>query len=161
MTKLTSLVRTWPAISGLSIALVCSGCASLIHGTHQSVPVTTDPPGANVTIGGESFITPTDASLARDRDYQVVANKPGYQQSITEVHSSLSGITFLDLIFIIPWAVDLADGAAYKLEPSTISMVLTPAVARAPAAAAPAAAAAPPPAAAVVPTAAHLASPQG
>jgi hypothetical protein len=111
---------------GLSAALIGSSCASLFHGTHQTVPITTDPPGATVSIGGETYVTPTDASLARNRDYQVIANKAGFQQATSSIHSSLSGLTFLDLIFIIPWAVDLADGAAYKLDPTSISLVLQP-----------------------------------
>ena len=101
-------------------ALISSGCASLIHGTHQRIPISTDPPGATISVGGDTLITPVDASLARNRDYQVVANKPGYEQTTTELHSSMSGLAFLDLIFIIPWAVDLADGAAYTLDPETV-----------------------------------------
>jgi hypothetical protein len=112
----------------LAATFASSGCASLFQGTHQSLPITSDPPGATVSVGGETYVTPADASLARDRDYQVVANKPGYQQATSSIHSSISGLAFLDLIFIIPWAVDLADGAAYKLEPTSVSMVLQPAI---------------------------------
>jgi hypothetical protein len=43
-----------------------------------------------------------------------------------EMHSSMSGAAFLDLIFIIPWAVDLADGAAWTLSPDTVQVQLEP-----------------------------------
>ena len=125
---MANVKRTLADLS-LTASLRFSGCASLFEGTHQSVPITTDPPRATVSIGGETYVTPADASLARGRDYQVVANKPGFQQATSSIHSSISGFVFLDLIFIIPWAVDLADGAAYKLNPTSVSMVSQPSTA--------------------------------
>ena len=75
-------------------------------------------------------------SLARDQEYQAVISKPGYETQTTEVHSSFSAATLVDLIFIIPWAVDLADGAAYSLEPESTRFRLQPQLASATAAAA-------------------------
>jgi len=48
-----------------------------------------------------------------------------------EIHSSFSAATLVDLIFIIPWAVDLADGAAYSLEPESVQIHLQPQMASA------------------------------
>jgi hypothetical protein len=93
---------------------------------HQSVPITTDQPGTTIQVGGNQYLTPVDAGLARNRDYQGVATKAGYQTQTAEIRSSFSGWTFLDLVFIIPWAVDLADGAAYKLEPGSIQLQMQP-----------------------------------
>lgn len=112
-----------------ALALGCSACATLIHGSHQTIPVTSDPPGAQLNIGGSQYITPADVSLARDQEYQAVVTKPGYETQTTEIHSSFSAVTLVDLIFIIPWAVDLADGAAYSLEPETLELHLQPKVA--------------------------------
>jgi len=114
-------------VVSLSVAaLLFTGCASLINGTHQTVPITTDPPGTTLQVGGDQYLTPVDASLARNRGYQVIATKAGYQTQTVEIHSSFSGWTFLDLVFIIPWAVDLADGAAYKLEPESLQLQMQP-----------------------------------
>jgi hypothetical protein len=129
--------------------LLLNGCATLIHGSHQTIPITSDPPGAQLNIGGSQYITPADVSLARDQEYQAVISKPGYETQTTEIHSSFSAATLVDLIFIIPWAVDLADGAAYSLEPESLELRLQPllastaapsAVATAPATVTPAAA---------------------
>ena len=114
-----------------AIGLLLSSCATLIHGSHQTVPITTDPPGAQLNIGGSQYITPANVSLARDQEYQAVVTKPGYQTQTAEIHSSFSGVTFIDLIFIIPWAVDLADGAAYSLDPETVELHLQPQLASA------------------------------
>ena len=111
--------------------LLLNGCATLIHGSHQTIPITTDPPGAQLNIGGSQYITPADVSLARDQEYQAVVTKPGYETQTMEIHSSFSAATLIDLIFIIPWAVDLADGAAYSLEPETLELRLQPQLASA------------------------------
>jgi hypothetical protein len=133
-------------------AVLVSGCATLIHGSHQTIPITSDPPGAQLSIGGSQYITPAEVSLARDQEYQAVFTKPGYQTQTAAVHSSFSGVTFIDLIFIIPWAVDLADGAAYTLDPETVEIHLQPQLASAPPPATPAVvAAAPAPTTAVAP----------
>jgi PEGA domain len=115
------------SLTALAGAFLLSSCASIINGTHQTVSITTDPPGANVQIGGEQYISPVDASLARNRGYQIVASKPGYQTQTAQVESSFSAITILDTVFWIPWVVDLADGAAWKLDPETIQIHLQPA----------------------------------
>ena len=112
---------------GSIAAFAFVSCATLINGTHQTIPVNVQPSGASIQVDGSQYVSPVDASLARDRDYQVIASKPAYETQTTELHSSFSGWTFLDLVFIIPWAVDLADGAAYKLEPMTVQMQLQPA----------------------------------
>jgi hypothetical protein len=112
----------------LALPFLTASCASLINGSHETVPINVQPAGATIQVGGSQYISPADASLARDRDYQIIASKPGYETQTTELHSSFSGWTLLDTIFIIPWAVDLADGAAYKLEPTTVEMQLQPSV---------------------------------
>jgi hypothetical protein len=117
--------------------ILLTSCASLINGTHQTVPISVQPAGASIQVGGSQYISPADASLARDRDYQVIASKAGFETQTLELHSSFSGWTFLDLVFIIPWAVDLADGAAYKIEPTTVEMQLQPTAQAAPTAPAP------------------------
>jgi hypothetical protein len=128
-----------------AVGLLLNGCATLIHGSHQTIPITSDPPGAQLNIGGSQYITPADVSLARDQEYQAVVTKPGYETQTMEIHSSFSAATLVDLIFIIPWAVDLADGAAYSLEPETVQLHLQPQLASAVPPAAVAVAAAPAP----------------
>ncbi|MGI0135024.1 MAG: PEGA domain-containing protein [Candidatus Micrarchaeaceae archaeon] len=110
-------------------ALSMVGCATLIHGSSQTVPVTTDPPGASLSVNEMEYVTPVDLSLDRNKGYQVTASKSGYESQTIEIHSNFSAVSFVDLIFIIPWAVDLADGASYTLTPESIQMTLKPTVA--------------------------------
>jgi hypothetical protein len=102
------------------------GCATLIQGSHQSIPISVQPAGASLKVNGSEYIAPVDVSLARNQDYQVVVSAPGYATQTAEIRSSFSGATFWDTIFVISWAVDLADGAAFKLEPETLQINLQP-----------------------------------
>ncbi len=106
-------------------ALHLASCATLIHGGGtQSVSITTDPLGAIVQVGGEQLISPADISLNRNRDYQVVATKTGYETATSTIHSNFSWVTVLDMVFVLPWVIDLVSGSAYTLSPDTISLVL-------------------------------------
>ncbi|MGH7925619.1 MAG: PEGA domain-containing protein [Candidatus Binatus sp.] len=108
-----------------SIAFACSSCATLIHGGGtQTISVSTNPPGATVKVGGEQVISPAEVTLDRNKTVQVVATLPGYQMATTTIHSEFSWVSVLDLIFIIPWVIDLVSGAAYTLSPDTVDLVL-------------------------------------
>ncbi|HUY27355.1 MAG TPA: PEGA domain-containing protein [Candidatus Binataceae bacterium] len=141
--------------------LLNSSCATLIHGGGtQTISISTEPPGATVAVGGQQIIAPADVTLDRNRNYQIIATKEGYATATSTLQSRFSWVTILDLIFIIPWVVDLVSGGAYNLSPDTVSLVLAPKVAAPPPVAA--APAAPVPAApAPAPSAAATPVPQG
>jgi PEGA domain-containing protein len=108
-------------------AFVCSSCATLIHGGGtQTVSISTNPPGATVKVGGEQVVSPAEVTLDRNKTVQVVAMLPGYQMATTTIHSEFSWVSVLDLVFIIPWVIDLVSGAAYTLSPETVDLVLEP-----------------------------------
>ena len=103
-------------------AIYLSSCATLIHGGgQQTVDIATNPSGAKIEVGGQSLVSPAQITLSRDHDYQVVASAPGYQQTVTSIQSRFSWVTVLDLIFIIPWVIDLFQGAATTLIPTPFS----------------------------------------
>jgi len=56
-------------VIGLIAPFVFASCASLINGSHQTIPIDVQPSGATIQVGGSQYISPVDASLARDRDY--------------------------------------------------------------------------------------------
>ena len=113
--------------AAICAVLLVPSCATLIHGGGtETVSVSTEPPGAIVKVGGQDLISPADVTLDRNRDYQVIATKEGYETGMTTIHSKFSWVTVLDLIFILPWVIDLVSGSAYTLEPDTVSLVLAP-----------------------------------
>lgn len=116
------------------LALANSGCATMVHGRTQIVPVTSMPPGATVTLqpGGESLTTPGSLVLARKSSYVARISKPGYVPLDITLRSTASSALWRNLVWIHPvgWAVgigiDLGNGSGYELEPESISVTLPP-----------------------------------
>lgn len=123
-----SVKALWFRLLAVTVALVwLTSCATLIHGGGtQTISVNTEPSGAKVQVGGQEIISPADITLDRNRNYQVIATKDGYEQATTALQSRFSWVTVLDLVFILPWVIDLVSGAAYNLTPDNVSLVLTP-----------------------------------
>lgn len=104
-----------------------SGCASIVHGSNQEVAVTSDPPGALVTLEtGESRKTPTKFKLSRKSDHVLTITKDGYQTEQVQVMKTISGAVAGNIIAggLIGWGVDAVTGAQYKLVPGTVTVHL-------------------------------------
>ncbi|MCC6284099.1 MAG: PEGA domain-containing protein [Phycisphaerales bacterium] len=112
---------------GSSISLV--GCGTIIHGSSQTVMVSSQPPGATISVdNGMVLTTPSSVKLERKRDYVLTISKPGYMSQTVPINSVLSGWLAGNIIFggLIGGGVDLASGAAYTLTPAQISITLQP-----------------------------------
>ncbi len=114
----------------LSMTLICmSGCATIVKGTSQKIPVASDPPGADVIVDGNlSGQTPTTVALKRKDDHLVTLEKGGYQTRSVAVVKSVGGAVWGNILAggLIGWGVDAADGAQYNLVPVTINAKLEP-----------------------------------
>jgi len=116
---------------GLLQIVTAASCATIFHGKSQTININTDPPGAHVVVGGNTFVTPAEITLRRDESYSIVAEKPGYQQATANIEHSVEWYTFLgNIIFggLIGWAIDFSSGSAYELSPESITMPMTPTV---------------------------------
>lgn len=108
------------------LIILSTSCATIMHGTTQTIKVTSEPPDILVTIDdGTTLKTPGEVTLKRNRDYQVEFNNPGDEKYRVTIKSSLSGWFFGNFIFLGGWwigmIVDAADGAMWTLEPETIN----------------------------------------
>ena len=118
----------------LSIALAAgvTGCATVIHGTNQQIRFESTPSGATAQVrataktGTQSVTTPGQLTLSRDSSYDVTFEKPAYLPAHAHVGQSASGAVWGNILLggIIGFIVDLSDGAAYNLEPETVSTTL-------------------------------------
>ncbi len=121
----------------LGLALLASGCATIIHGTTQEIPVTSDPPGAEVRMGGRRLgTTPTKIVLDRKPDYEIEILKPGFQA----FRQRLESVSQYDALSVfggglIGWGLDSASGGNKRLYPESIHAVLVPGDGMAPVAA--------------------------
>ena len=113
----------------IALSLV-SGCATIVKGTTQSIPVNSDPTGAEVVVNNNVLgTTPTQIKLKRKSDHQVLIRKDGYNTTTMPVLRSVGGAVWGNVLAggLIGWGVDATSGAQYNLSPETIFVVLRPA----------------------------------
>jgi hypothetical protein len=122
---------------GLLIAIlifVLNGCATIVHGTTQSIPISTDPSGAEIVVDGtERHTSPINVILKRKFDHNIDISKEGYQKETVNIKSVLSGAVAGNILAggLIGWGVDAASGAQWRLVPETINLRLRPEVTQA------------------------------
>jgi hypothetical protein len=130
------------------VILVCvaeiAGCATIMHGTTQRVRIESTPAGARASVGSQTVTTPGEITLPRDGIYIVNFDKAGYVPTYAHIEETTSGFVWGNIALggFMGAAIDYANGAAYDLEPATVSATLAPN----PAAVAPGTLAEPPPA---------------
>jgi hypothetical protein len=103
------------------------GCATIINGTTQKIPVSSSPLGATVIVDGESeYTTPCELDLKRKRDHHLLFKKSGYQDTTFQIKHQLSGAVAGNILAggLIGWGVDAASGGQYKLVPATVHVTL-------------------------------------
>ena len=109
--------------------LLCSGCATIMHGTYQYVEIKSQPAAATAFVNGEAVITPAKVLLKRGfptQEYQVLLEKDGYKPGYAKINQKLSGWLWGDIIWgILPGiAVDALSGAAFDLYPKQVMVNL-------------------------------------
>ena len=102
-----------------------SGCATLAHGTTQSIDISSNPPGAAVSIDGVSYgQTPVTATLQRKDNHLVKLELTGYEPYETTLTRETSGWAVADLLCLIGLAVDAVSGGLYNITPEQVSVDL-------------------------------------
>jgi len=106
--------------------MALTGCATIIHGASQDIRVTSQPSGATVRVDGTATTTPGVLKLERKRAYTLMFEKQGYQPVEVHLKQTFDGWVWGNIIFggIIGLVIDYAGGAAYKLTPSEVNVVL-------------------------------------
>jgi hypothetical protein len=114
--------------------LILTSCATITRGVHEKLMVTSDPPGANVTLStGEEGVTPAKfVKLRRTETFTVTVSKPGYKSEKVKVESRLGGTggtAMAGNVLIggaIGLGVDAGTGAYNSLYPNPVSVRLVP-----------------------------------
>lgn len=111
-----------------SLVFCLSGCATIIHGSHQSIGIGSSPTGAKVYVDDQLMgQTPTIVNLPRKYYHQIKIDLPGYQpyemQFTRKVDAWIAGnILFGGLIGL---GVDAITGSMYKLTPDQVQATLS------------------------------------
>ena len=118
----------------IPLLLLSTSCATVVNSAEVTVPIVTDPPGAQVMITGEDFvghyITPEDVRLPRgEGDLDVMITKPGFAEENLVLQESFDGMMMGNILMGVPGIVigvplDLATGNGYDLEPESIELQL-------------------------------------
>lgn len=114
----------------LIAVIFLSGCATIMTGATQKVPVNSNPSGAIAKVdGGMAAVTPTIFNLERKTDHTIEISKDGYRTAQVTLRHTVSGATAGNLLVggIIGIAVDSCSGAMFKLVPERVDVNLEPA----------------------------------
>lgn len=112
------------------IALTLTGCATTLRGTKQKLDFETDPPGATLKVGDETFTTPTRVELKRKKEHAILISKEGFRPVKFVLRAQWDGASLVSLALpggSAMFATDTASGAdrsfykipKIKLEPSS------------------------------------------
>ena len=120
-------------LAPVALFFAASGCASILGGgTSQPVSMVSLPTSATFTVRSSSGIqmaqgqTPQSISLPRRNEYQIEVAAKGFQTQTVALTRGLNGWVWGNFLvgWIIGFAVDFIDGAAYKLEPALVAVSL-------------------------------------
>jgi len=112
----------------LIVAILVSGCATIVTGKYQNVSVTSEPPGAKVrTDNGLSITTPGSFRLLRNQHYTFIAEYPGAEPQQKKLKRVVQGWFWGNILLVscTGCAVDLTSGSAYELVPDKVNFDFT------------------------------------
>ncbi len=115
----------------LCTSLLLSGCATLIHGTTQTVSVSSNPDCADVyDMGNNLGKTPIALELSRKKKFHNLGlRKEGFRDEKVRITRVVSGAVAGNILLggFIGWGIDAASGAQWKLIPEEVYVELKPA----------------------------------
>ena len=131
---MSNLISTFRAvIVACAFCQLLTGCMTIRNGKYQAVTIDSDPPGANVVIepGNKEMKTPGVVELRRRSDYAVILEKEGFRRESVLLEGKIGGL-WRNIVLLHPVSIvvgliiDLSTGAAYELEPNSVSVTLMP-----------------------------------
>ena len=121
----TKIIANTTLKSALVLAL--ASCSAFQPAT-QNVTVATTTPGANIKANGVGVGTsPVTFKAKRNQDLNLIATKPGYQDSVMQISRQTSPTFMLDAVggwfLLVPW-IGLLTPGAYELSNTQVEMPL-------------------------------------
>lgn len=121
-------------IKYLLVTVICAttltSCASIMNGSHQEVPISSDPIGADIAVDGYPCgVTPMLVKIKRNRPHVVSLSKVGYQEQIVQLSRAVSNWTIANAFLpgtFIGLGIDASTGSMYKLVPECVNIPLKP-----------------------------------
>ena len=111
-------------ILGVSIALtlLMTGCASIITGTDQQMTFRSEPPGATITVSGQTLgVTPLTTTVMKGEKQVVRFEKTGYKTYETQLSTTTESWFFGNILgsylSTTSSAIDYASNGVYEFSP--------------------------------------------
>jgi hypothetical protein len=114
-------------VLGTAALLSTVACASIMHGSNQSVAFNSTPAGASISVDGTPMgVTPAVLRLERKSEHTVRLDLAGYAPFEMQLKKRLSGWVWGNIVFggIIGVIVDGTTGAMYRLSPGEVDGAL-------------------------------------
>lgn len=106
-----------------SFASFLTSCATIVHGTHQKVGISSTPSNANVWVDRHYVgATPMIVDMSRGDNHTVTIALDGFMPYEMTFTKQFSGWVFGNLLFggVIGVAIDAISGGIYKLTPEQV-----------------------------------------
>ena len=120
---MTPGIRPFSLVLGFFLAAGLTGCATVVHGTTQTIPIASSPPGATVVIDDvPAGVTPMIATVSRKRAHVVSFVVDGVVTDRVALNRQMSPLVLADifLLYVAPVIVDMSNGAAYNFQKDTL-----------------------------------------
>ena len=106
------------------------GCASMVNGSTQVVPISSDPSGASVILDDTpAGVTPCKLTLDRKCDHLLVLRKDGYEEYSMELCREASAWVYGNLLCggLLGLYADTQNGSQYEFVNDKVHVQLKPA----------------------------------
>ncbi|MDQ1244963.1 MAG: hypothetical protein QG565_1304 [Campylobacterota bacterium] len=103
------------------------GSASIIDGSSTNITFNSKPEGAKVQVDGIVMcVTPCTVKLQNQKRQQMITfDKEGYERMSVPLTTNYNGVAILNVFWDLS-TTDLLTGAAWKYDPTSFFMELTP-----------------------------------
>ncbi len=116
-----------PSSALLSLVLLSTSCATIMHGTRQCVGISSNPTNARIWVD-RAYVgtTPMIVEMSRKDNHIITIALEGYECYEAVFSRQLSGWAFGNIIFggLIGLAVDALSGGLYMLTPDQVQAEL-------------------------------------
>ena len=117
-------MRPFPLVA---LALVASGCATLVRGPTESVTVGADQDSAFVFVDGVAAgVAPVQLDMKRARSHRVEVAREGYRVARDSVERRLNPAVAVVSVLTGGVGIDASSGAVYDLRPTSLWVSLAP-----------------------------------
>ncbi|MFC1510041.1 PEGA domain-containing protein [Candidatus Omnitrophota bacterium] len=109
--------------TAICLVVTLSGCATIVSGRNQDLPVYSSPSGAIVSVGTMKQTSPATFALDRRQGaYVVTVEKDGYESVEVKLKKGVNGWVFGNIVFggIIGLVIDISTGSASKFTPDEV-----------------------------------------